>query len=42
MTYEFDMSVVLPIAHMRRASGARYGHNGTSDNSADNIVEGRS
>ena len=36
MTYEFDMSVVLPTAHMRRVSEARYGHNAPSGNSVDN------
>jgi hypothetical protein len=42
MTYEFDMSVVLPTAHMRRVSGARCGHNATAANSADNNDEERS
>ncbi len=35
-TYEFDLSVVLPTAHMRRVSGARYGHSATSRDSIDN------
>ena len=39
VTYEFDMSVVLPTAHMRRVPGARYGHNATSGNAADNTIE---
>jgi len=39
MTYEFDMSVVLPTAHMRPVSGARYGHNQRSANSVGDAFE---
>jgi hypothetical protein len=39
VTYEFDMSVVLPTAHLRRVSEAPYGRNATSGNSADNNGE---